>query len=128
MNRNNIQRGSSFYALQEEHLFYEVSSPVSQIKPYKISQQQGFIFSPFDHTDLPIYHISGQPQLTILENHQFSDLPENPFPDLEPVTRDKYQKMYDEGIRRLKNGEINKIVLSIREVEDKNLQIGKAHV
>src|SRR5690625_6799370 len=29
--------------------------------------------------------------------------------------------MYDEGIRRHKNGEIDKIVLSIREVEDKNL-------
>lgn len=121
MNRNNIQQGSALYSLPDEQLFYEVSGPVSQIRPSEIFQQQGFIFAPFDHTKLPIYHISGQPRLTSLEDHHFPSLRKTSYPDHEPVSRESYQKMFDECMNRLEKGEVDKIVLSVREIEEKNL-------
>ena len=121
MNPNNTQQGTALYSLPEENIFYEVSGPVSEIEASEIFQQQGFIFAPFDHNELPIYHVAGQPKISEPNDHSFKELRENPYPEDVPVSRGKYQKMFEEGMAGIRKGDIDKIVLSVRELEPKHL-------
>lgn len=121
MNPNNTLHGTALYSLPDATAFYEVSGPVSAIETTEIFRREGFVFAPFDHDALPLYHISGQPKITDPAVHHFRELKEDPYPEQTPVTREGYQKMFEESIALIQDGKIDKIVLSVREPEVKQL-------
>lgn len=115
---NEKTTGSAIYSLPHSQTFYEVKGEVSRIGPEEIFEESGFVFAPYDIGDLPILRISGHPKTVDISGRTFHVSTDCPY-DGTPVTQADYRQLFEKSMDSIRSGELEKLVLSIRQVEER---------
>ena len=100
--------------------FFQVCGPAISISPGEVYNESGFVFAPFDSTLENIYRIPGSPKPIELDG-----LPEPNWIKSNrkgsQTDQSDYRSMFDQAIDAIKKGHPEKIVISVRELEQKRI-------
>jgi len=112
-----MTESTAIYSMPGTKQFYRISGQVRSILRPEVFQTPGFIFAPFDASREPIYRIEGQPEAV-----ELLQLPERKWDKntrvVEGDTWYSYQNMFHAALQSIREGRTEKIVLSLRDIED----------